>query len=49
MMQDKWRQEAAMIHRTYFLHYGVVREAIANVVMTGTALLLSYLILWARL
>jgi hypothetical protein len=38
-----------MIHRAYFLHYRVVRESIANMVMTGTALLLSYLILWARL
>jgi hypothetical protein len=38
-----------MIHRTYFLHYRVVREAIATVVTIGTALLFSYLILWARL
>jgi hypothetical protein len=42
-------QEAAMIHRTYFLHYRLVREAITTVVTVGTALLLSYLILWARL
>jgi hypothetical protein len=38
-----------MIHRTYFLHYRLVREAITTVVTVGTALLLSYLILWARL
>lgn len=38
-----------MIHRTFFLHYCVVREAITAVVTIGTALLLSYLILWARL
>lgn len=38
-----------MIHRTFFSHYGLVCEAIANVGTIGTALLLSYLILWARL
>jgi hypothetical protein len=38
-----------MIHRTFFLHYRVVREVITSVVAVGTALLLSYLILWARL
>jgi hypothetical protein len=38
-----------MIHRTYFLHYRVVREAVTTAVTIGTALLLSYLILWARL
>ena len=38
-----------MIQRTYFLHYRLVHEAITNVVTIGTALLLSYLILWARL
>lgn len=38
-----------MIHRTFFLHYRVVREAITVVVTIGTALLFSYLILWARL
>jgi hypothetical protein len=38
-----------MIHRTFFLHYRLVREAITTVVGIGTALLLSYLILWARL
>jgi hypothetical protein len=45
----KWRQEAAMIQRTYFLHYRIVREAVTNVATIGTALLISYLILWARL
>ena len=49
VVQDKRRQEAAMIHRTFFLHYRVAREAITVVVTIGMALLLSYLILWARL
>jgi hypothetical protein len=38
-----------MIHRTFFLHYRTVREAITTAVAVGMALLLSYLILWARL
>lgn len=38
-----------MIHRKFFLHYRVVRETITAVVAIGTALLFSYLILWARL
>jgi hypothetical protein len=38
-----------MIRRTYFLHYRVVREAIMTAITVGTALLASYLILWARL
>jgi hypothetical protein len=38
-----------MIHRTLFLHYHVVREAITTLVTIGVALLFSYLILWARL
>jgi len=38
-----------MIQGTFYLHYRLVREAITNVVTIGTALLLSYLILWARL
>jgi hypothetical protein len=38
-----------MIQRTYFLHYRIVREAVTNVATIGTALLISYLILWARL
>jgi hypothetical protein len=38
-----------MIHRTLFLHYRLVREAITVLVTIGTALLFSYLILWARL
>jgi len=38
-----------MIHRTMFLHYRVVREAITTLVTIGAALLFSYLILWARL
>jgi hypothetical protein len=43
------RQEAVMIHRTFFLHYRAVREAITSVGTVGMALLLGYLILWARL
>jgi hypothetical protein len=38
-----------MIHRTFFLHYRLVREAITTLVTIGAALLFSYLILWARL
>lgn len=38
-----------MIRRIYFLHYRLVNDAIATVAAIGTALLLSYLILWARL
>ena len=38
-----------MIPRTFFSHYRLVCEAITNVVTIGGALLLSYLILWARL
>ncbi len=49
VVQDKWRGEAAMILRAFFLHYRMVREAITTVVAVGTAVLLSYLILWMRL
>lgn len=38
-----------MIHRTLFLHYRFVREALTTVATLGAALLFSYLILWARL
>jgi hypothetical protein len=38
-----------MIQRTFFLHYRMVREAITIMVAIGTAVLLSYLILWMRL
>ncbi len=48
MVQDRW-QEATMIQRAYFLHYRLVREGITAVVTLGTAMLVSYLILWARL
>ena len=41
--------EAAMLRRHLYLHYRVVREAIMAVVTIGAALLLSYLILKARL
>jgi hypothetical protein len=34
-----------MIHRAFFLHYRLVREAITIVVTLGTAALLGYLIL----
>jgi len=43
------RQEDVMIHRTFYLHYRVVREAITSAVGLGMALLFGYLILWARL
>jgi hypothetical protein len=38
-----------MIHRTMFLHYRLVNEAVTTLVTIGLALLFSYLILWARL
>jgi hypothetical protein len=38
-----------MIRRTYFLHYRLVHETITTMATIGAALLLSYLILWARL
>ena len=38
-----------MIHRTFFLHYRPIREAITTAVGVGIAFLVSYLILWARL
>jgi hypothetical protein len=38
-----------MIHRTMFLHYRVVSEAVTTLVTIGAALVFSYLILWARL
>jgi hypothetical protein len=38
-----------MISRKIFLHYRLVRESITAVVMIGTALLFSYLILSVRL
>ena len=41
--------EAAMLRRQLYLHYRVVREAVTAVVTIGAALLLSYLILNARL
>ena len=41
-------EEAAMIRQTYYLHYRLVNGVIAGVVSIGTAVLLSYLILWAR-
>jgi hypothetical protein len=43
------QQEAAMIQRAYFLHYRMVNDVITAVVTLGTAVLFSYLILWARL
>jgi hypothetical protein len=38
-----------MIQRTCYLHYRTVRDAMLNALTMGTALLLSYLILCARL
>jgi hypothetical protein len=38
-----------MIQRAYFLHYRLVREGITVAVTIGTAVVVSYLILWARL
>ena len=38
-------REAPMLHRKFYLHYRLVREAITAVVTVGAALLFSYLIL----
>jgi hypothetical protein len=38
-----------MIHRTFFLHYRLVLGAVTTAATIGAALLLSYLVLWARL
>ena len=38
-----------MIYRTYLLHYRRIQDAITILVTVGTALLLSHLILRARL
>jgi hypothetical protein len=38
-----------MIERTYYLHYRIIREAIAIGVTIGAACLASYLILWTHL
>jgi hypothetical protein len=38
-----------MIQRAFFLHYRMVREVVTFMVTLGTAVLLSYLILWMRL
>jgi hypothetical protein len=38
-----------MIQRVYLLHFRTVRAVIANALTIGSALLLSYFILWARL
>jgi hypothetical protein len=40
-------QEASMLLRIYFVHYRLIREVITGVVVVGTALLFSYLILQA--
>jgi hypothetical protein len=49
VMQGYAQGELAMLRRHLYLHYRVVREAITAVVTVGAALLLSYLILKARL
>lgn len=49
VVQDKWRMEEDMIQRIFFLHYRRVRDALTAMITIGTALLLSYLILWMRL
>ena len=40
-------REAAMLIRSYYLHYRLIREAIIAVATVGAALLFSYLILQA--
>ena len=46
-MQDQERG-AAMLLRSYFLHYRAIRKAVTVAVAVGTALLFSYLILYTR-
>jgi hypothetical protein len=41
--------EGDMIQRVFLMHYRQVRDALAAMITIGTALLLSYLILWMRL
>jgi hypothetical protein len=38
-----------MIHRTYYSHYRLIREVTTVAVTLGAAMLLGYLVLWARL
>jgi hypothetical protein len=38
-----------MIQRTYFSHYRAIRAAVVNALTVGTAFLVGYFILWARL
>ena len=42
------RAGAAMLLRSYFLHYRAIREAVTAAVTIGAALLFSYLIVYAR-
>jgi len=46
---DKSSQEAVMIRRNYLLHYRLVQNAGVNAASIATALLIGYLVLWARL
>jgi hypothetical protein len=38
-----------MIERAYYLHYQAVRNLTMNALTVGAALLLGYLVIWARL
>ncbi len=38
-----------MIERAYYLHYQRIRSLTMNGLTVGTALLLGYLLVWARL
>jgi len=38
-----------MLQRVYYSHYRTAREVITTGITVGTAMLMGYLILWARL
>jgi hypothetical protein len=45
-LQDEWLEDA-MLFRSYFMHYRLIRETITAIATVGAALLFSYLILQA--
>jgi hypothetical protein len=49
VVQGKSSQEAIMIRRNHLLHYRLVQNAGVNAASIATALLIGYLVLWARL
>ena len=45
-LQDEWLEDA-MLFRSYFMHYRLIRETITAIATVGAAILFSYLILQA--